>query len=58
MSSLSALWSIWSFLQSEAGTAILVALFGLSETLAVIPQIQSNSVFQAIYNVLKKLAGK
>lgn len=58
MSTLSGLYAIWEFLRSEAGTAILVALFGLSETLAAIPQIQSNSVFQAIYNVLKKLAGK
>ncbi len=58
MSTLSGLWAIWEFLRSEAGTAILVALFSLSETLAVIPQVQSNSVFQAVFNILKKLAGK
>lgn len=51
-------WDIWSYLRSDAGMAIIVALFGLSEALAAIPQVQANSVFQAIYNGLKKLAGK
>ena len=37
---------------------IVGVLFGLSETLALVPFIKSNSVFQLIYNTLKGLAGK
>ena len=37
---------------------ILGVLFGLSEVLAMIPGIKSNSVFQMIYNSLKFLKGK
>lgn len=32
---------------------VFASLFGVSEALALIPAIQSNSVFQAISNVLK-----
>ena len=49
---------IWDFLGSDTGKAVIVSLFGLSEALAMIPQIQSNSVFQAIFGLLKKAAGK
>jgi len=36
--------------------AMLVAvLFGISEALALIPAVKSNSVFQLIYNTLKSL---
>jgi hypothetical protein len=34
---------------------ILVALLAFSEVLASIPAIKSNSIFQIIYNGLKKL---
>lgn len=37
---------------------IVAVLFGISEALALIPQIKSNSVFQLIANVIKSLAGK
>jgi hypothetical protein len=35
---------------------VIAFLFGLSETLALIPSIKANSVFQLIYNALKSLA--
>lgn len=37
---------------------ILGVLFGVSEALALIPQLQSNSVFQLVVSILAKLAGK
>lgn len=37
---------------------VLAVLWGLSETLALIPGIKSNSVFQLIYNALKAILGK
>lgn len=37
---------------------IATALFGLSEVVALIPGIKSNSVFQLIYNLIKSAAGK
>lgn len=37
---------------------ILGALFAVSEALALIPQVKSNSVFQLVVSVLKKLAAK
>lgn len=39
-------------------TLILAVLLGVSEALALIPQVQANSVFQLVLSVLKKLAGK
>jgi hypothetical protein len=33
-------------------------LFALSEAIGMIPSIQANSVFQMIFSILKKLAGK
>jgi hypothetical protein len=44
-------------------TAVNVALFfavafGISESLAQIPQVKANSVFQAIKNILGMLSGK
>lgn len=52
------IWSAWDFLTSPTGAAIFAALWGLSEALASIPQIKANSVFQAVANIVKKLAGK
>lgn len=37
---------------------LVTVLFGLSETLALIPGIQANSVFQFLFNLIKGLAGK
>lgn len=37
---------------------ILGALLAVSEALALIPSLKSNSIFQLIGNVLKKLSGK
>jgi hypothetical protein len=37
---------------------ILGILLGLSETLAVIPAIKANSIFEAIVSFIKLLAGK
>lgn len=36
-------------------TLILAVLLGISEALALIPQVQSNSVFQLVLSILKKL---
>lgn len=38
--------------------AILAALLAVSEVLASVPAIKSNSIFQLIVNVIKKVAGK
>lgn len=37
---------------------ILGVLFGVSESLALIPSVKANSVFQAILNVLSALTSK
>lgn len=37
---------------------ILAALFALSEVLALIPGIKSNSVFTLIFNLIKAAIGK
>jgi hypothetical protein len=37
---------------------IAVALLALSEVLALIPKIKSNSIFTLLVNILKKVAGK
>lgn len=39
-------------------TLILAVLLGISESLALIPQIQANSIFQLLFGIIKKLAGK
>lgn len=41
-----------AFIQQNWGV-IATALFGVSEVLALIPGIKSNSVFQAVWNFLK-----
>lgn len=37
---------------------VLAVLLGVSESLALIPQVKSNSIFQLVSNVLKTLTGK
>ena len=50
--------AVWEFLKSDAGTGILVGFLAISEALASIPAVQSNSVYQVIANLLRKLANK
>lgn len=49
--------SFIAWFQSHAAL-IFGVLFGVSEALGAIPQVKSNSVFQAILGILAKLAGK
>ena len=42
--------------KSENVTLVLAALLAISEALALIPGVQSNSVFQLITNGIKKLS--
>ena len=37
---------------------IIAALLAVSEALALIPALKSNSIFTLVVNVIKKLAGK
>lgn len=37
---------------------VLSVLFGVSEALALIPALKSNSVFQLVFNIIKALSGK
>lgn len=37
---------------------ILAVALGISEALALIPQVKANSIFQLVLGFLKKLAGK
>lgn len=37
---------------------ILAFLFASSELLALVPDIKANSVFQVIFNIIKKASGK
>lgn len=43
---------------AEQWLIIAGALFAISEALALIPAVKSNSIFQFIYNALKKLLKK
>jgi hypothetical protein len=42
----------------ENKLVILGLLFAISEVVGIIPNVKANSIFQLIYNTLKKLAGK
>ena len=37
---------------------IVSALFAVSEALSLIPAVKSNGIFQLVFNVIKKVAGK
>ena len=39
-------------------TLVFGVLFGISESLAMIPAVQANSVFELVLGLLKTLAGK
>lgn len=45
-----------TFLQTNA-SLIFAVLWGLAETLALIPSIKSNSVFTLVFNALNSLKG-
>lgn len=45
-----------AWLQANLGMVFGV-LWGISESLAMIPGVKANSVFQAIYNLLKSMVG-
>ena len=45
-------------MNAETIAIILAILLGVSESLAVIPVVKSNSIYQLIVNVLKALAPK
>jgi hypothetical protein len=51
-------WQVWDWLSTPVAAGIFASLFAVSEALAAIPQVQSNSVFQAVSGILKKLAKK
>ena len=50
--------SVWEFLKSDSGTGILVGLLAISEALASIPAVQSNSVYQMVVNLLRRITAK
>lgn len=45
-------------LSTENLVMLFGVLFGISESLALIPSVKANSIFQVIATVLKALAGK
>jgi hypothetical protein len=50
--------AVINFVQGINWALIMAVLFGISEALSLIPQVQSNGVFQMIFGVIKKLSGK
>lgn len=48
----------WVAIHSPVGTSIIMALFMLSEALAQIPAIESNSVFQLVKKILGAMKPK
>ena len=46
------------FYDSSSFVVILGALLAVSEALALIPSVKSNSVFQMVCNVLARMAGR
>lgn len=50
--------SVWEFLKSDSGTGILAGLLVISEALASIPSVQSNSVYQLIVSLLRRVTTK
>jgi len=48
----------WEWFNGGNGLIVIAALLGISEVLALIPQLKSNSVFQAIINGIKWIKEK
>lgn len=42
-----------AFVSSEQAAMYFLVLFAVSEAIAMIPQVQANSVFQAIFGAMK-----
>lgn len=42
----------------DTAIIILAALAGISEALSLIPAIKANGVIQAVFNIIKALAGR
>jgi len=49
---------VWKWLMDGGLLAVVLALLAVSEVLALIPSIKSNSVFQWILNALKWIKEK
>ena len=45
-------------MNQDAVVVILAAAFAVSEALALMPSVKSNSVFQMVYNTLKSFLKK
>jgi hypothetical protein len=45
-------------MDTDTTMVVLGALFAVSEALSLIPAVKANGVFQFIYVLLKRLAGK
>ena len=45
-------------MSSETLVIIFGVLFGISETLSLIPVVKANGIFQLIYHIAATLAGK
>jgi hypothetical protein len=45
-------------METKNMTILFGVLFGISELLALIPSVQSNSIFELAFNALKTLAGQ
>jgi hypothetical protein len=43
---------------SDTLSIVMAALFAVSEALSLIPRVRANGVFQAVYNVIRFLAGR
>jgi len=40
----------------ETATIIIIAALALSEALSLIPAVKANGIFQAIYNLLRRMS--
>ena len=52
------LLAVYQWLSGPQGALMLAVLLGISESLALIPQVKANSIFEAIYNGLVFIKNK
>lgn len=50
--------AVWDFFKTDAGTGVLAGLLVMSEGLASIKAISSNSIFQLFVSLLTRLVKK
>jgi hypothetical protein len=50
--------NVIAWCSSPVGAAVFIALFAVSEALAMIPSVAANSVFQAVKNAIVWLKNK